>query len=234
MTLNPKYLKGCVLGLDFEERSGNKVYDLSGNNNDGTIYGAQWANGKIGYGLKFDGVDDYIEIPHSSSLDLTDELTLMAWIYPESWVRPGTTEESIIIAKFYQYWTMFRNPGGLRFRVYEGGTAYEIYTNTNLMELNNFYLIAIVFKRPSVYFYINKTKYGPYTFDHSADKSTNPVRIGTWGLTTYNYKGIIDYVRIFNRALTQKEVLEHYYYGIMCSAVKIPSPYVWKPIPRVL
>jgi len=34
------------------------------------------------YGLEFDGVDDYIEIPHDASLDDFDELSITLWMYP--------------------------------------------------------------------------------------------------------------------------------------------------------
>ena len=55
--------------------------DLSGNGNDGTIYnGASYVSGKINQGLSFDGIDDYVSIPHSTSLDITDKITLEAWV----------------------------------------------------------------------------------------------------------------------------------------------------------
>lgn len=46
----------------FDEGSGTTVYDSSGNENDGTIYGAKWVDGVSGKAVSFDG-KDYIEIP---------------------------------------------------------------------------------------------------------------------------------------------------------------------------
>ena len=162
------------------------------------------------YALSFDGVNDYVEVPHSNSLQLTSEMTLMAWIYPKSWVKPGTADESVIIAKYYQYWMMFNNPGGLRFRIHDGTHLYEACTPTNLMSLNNWYFIAATFDRPTVYIYINNVRYGPYTLNYSAWQRTNPVRVGAWTPTLNQIYGLIGEARIYSRALSQDEILWNY------------------------
>ena len=48
--------------------------------NDGIIHGAVQAGGKYGNCLKFDGTDDYVEVPDSPSLHLPEGLTVAAWI----------------------------------------------------------------------------------------------------------------------------------------------------------
>jgi hypothetical protein len=88
---------GLVGYWNFEEGSGQTVYDRSGNGNSGTL-GASTAvgkddpvftpghdsNGPGGTGLQFDGVDDYVEVSDSDSLDVNGNLTITAWIYPNS------------------------------------------------------------------------------------------------------------------------------------------------------
>ncbi len=44
----------------FDEGTGNKVKDLSGNGNDGTISGAKWVDGKFGKALEFHGDGDQV------------------------------------------------------------------------------------------------------------------------------------------------------------------------------
>ena len=46
----------------FDEGSGNTLEDSSGNDHDGTIYGATWVTGYSGYALDFDGVNDYVKL----------------------------------------------------------------------------------------------------------------------------------------------------------------------------
>ncbi len=53
--------------------------DSSPNENHGTIYGATWVDLNIGNALSFDGIDDYVNIPDSNSLDIVGSITLEAW-----------------------------------------------------------------------------------------------------------------------------------------------------------
>jgi len=61
-------------------KGGDHLHDFSPNKNHGTINGAVWKDGRYGWGLKFDGVDDYVEVPDSASLDIPDEITMTAWM----------------------------------------------------------------------------------------------------------------------------------------------------------
>ena len=88
-------IEGLVLYLPFDEGSGNTIKNLSGNHNDGTINGAEWVkDGKIGAALSFDA-GDYVEIPHSQSLSITDEITVMAWTN----MRANASGEMAIVSK---------------------------------------------------------------------------------------------------------------------------------------
>jgi hypothetical protein len=50
---------------------------------DGTISGASWtSSGYDGNALTFDGVDDWVTVADDAALDLTDGMTLAAWVYP--------------------------------------------------------------------------------------------------------------------------------------------------------
>jgi len=43
---------------------------------------ARIVTGKFGAALSFDGINDWVTVPDSPSLDLTTGMTLDAWIYP--------------------------------------------------------------------------------------------------------------------------------------------------------
>jgi len=67
----------------FDEGSGDVVKDFSGNGNNGKIFEAEWAPGMFGDALKFDGIAgkaDYVEVPGSASLEITESLTIEAWV----------------------------------------------------------------------------------------------------------------------------------------------------------
>lgn len=82
-----------VLLYTFETGAGNTVKDLSGNKNDGELMGPKWGEGNPGGGLVFEGNGprDFVEIPDSESLDLTEGLTVEMWMYLEAWSTAGGT-----------------------------------------------------------------------------------------------------------------------------------------------
>src|SRR5208282_5227119 len=74
---------GLVAAYSFNEYTGSTVYDSSGNGNNGTISGAIWATaGKYGDDLWFTGANSLVTVNNSSSLDLTNGMTLEAWVNP--------------------------------------------------------------------------------------------------------------------------------------------------------
>ena len=74
---------GLVASYDFDAGSGSVLADRSGNGNNGVLSGATWSkSGKYGGALTFDGVDDWVTVADSSSLDLTKGMTIEAWVNP--------------------------------------------------------------------------------------------------------------------------------------------------------
>ncbi|MEW6069899.1 MAG: DUF2341 domain-containing protein [Candidatus Thermoplasmatota archaeon] len=70
----------------FDEGSGATVHDDSVNYNNGSIIGTpSWTAGKYGSALYFDGAkNQYVEVPTSSSLNITSAITIEAWALLES------------------------------------------------------------------------------------------------------------------------------------------------------
>ncbi len=81
----PRAKSGLVAAYGFDEGTGTVVTDSSGNGNTGTIAGATWTTaGKYGVGaLSFNGTTARVTVPDAPSLDLTDALTLEAWVLPD-------------------------------------------------------------------------------------------------------------------------------------------------------
>src|SRR5262245_30825397 len=71
---------GLVASFGFDEGSGTTVNSSAGSGMNGTISGATCVAGKSGNALSFDGVDDWVTVPHSTALDLTTGMTLEAWV----------------------------------------------------------------------------------------------------------------------------------------------------------
>ncbi|MHC4494259.1 MAG: LamG domain-containing protein [Planctomycetota bacterium] len=66
-----------------DQGSGTLAVDVSGNGNEGTLKGdPKWALGQIGGALELDG-DDYVECGNSGILNITEQITLAAWVKPD-------------------------------------------------------------------------------------------------------------------------------------------------------
>jgi hypothetical protein len=83
----------------FDEGSGNTAFDSSGNDYDGTIYGASWTTGYSGYALDFDGTDDYITLDDYSQnflgFNKTDDVNISFYF------RASSTSLGIIYSISY-------------------------------------------------------------------------------------------------------------------------------------
>jgi Concanavalin A-like lectin/glucanases superfamily len=73
---------GLVAAYAFDEGAGASVADGSGHGNVGAVSGATWTRGRYGNALSFDGADDIVRVPPSTSLDVGSEVTLSAWVRP--------------------------------------------------------------------------------------------------------------------------------------------------------
>jgi parallel beta-helix repeat protein len=72
---------GLVSCWHFDEGSGNIAYDTSGNGNDGTINGASWTTGISGTALDYDGINNFVEVDDSSTLNFGEgDFSICAWI----------------------------------------------------------------------------------------------------------------------------------------------------------
>ena len=85
---------GLVLALGFDETTGAAVTDASGQGNHGTISGAtRTTAGRFGGALSFDGVNDWVTVADAASLDLTNRLTIEAWVFPTAL----NSEETVVL-----------------------------------------------------------------------------------------------------------------------------------------
>ena len=84
-----------VAAYGFHAGSGTAVADSSGRNNNGTHANAAWtAAGRNGGGMTFNGTSSLVTVPDSATLDLTNGMTLEAWVRPTAL---GTTWRTVML-----------------------------------------------------------------------------------------------------------------------------------------
>ncbi len=68
-----------VVAYSFEDN----VQDVSGSGLDGTVWGNPFfVDGFVGKALSFDGVNDYVEVGNNAAFDITEQITISAWVNP--------------------------------------------------------------------------------------------------------------------------------------------------------
>jgi hypothetical protein len=76
--------------------------DASSNGNNASIQGATFtSNGKFGGALLFDGINDDARVPDSASLDISQAITIAAWINPQSLANSSSQDR--VVAKLSAY-----------------------------------------------------------------------------------------------------------------------------------
>jgi hypothetical protein len=215
---------GLVGYWAFDEGSGTSARDGSGSNNHGTLMGnPQWVDGHISKALRFDGVDDWVEVPHRAILTVNKEVTVSAWIYAQRHTGPGGESWQGILAKgesprSYSLYTEVS--GALHFSTAGVGTL-----STTTVPLNQWVHVAAMVQNGQHKYYINGepagTAGGGITLPGAAD--TYSVMIGRTHEAAREFLGVIDEVRIYDRSLTAEQV-RGLFNGIAPSWLKAENP----------
>jgi hypothetical protein len=195
--------------------------------NDGEIRGATWIpDGRFDNALSFDGVDDYVQVPHSESLAITGSLTLEAWIYPRDIFSmaygplPNHQGEVIVrkdgsyVLYFYCEYGESGSEGtcGLDFFLYAGGGMRLGCPITRFQE-NRWQHVVATYDGSQARIYLNGELCSSQVFIGGIAPSSADLAIGSTSVDDSRrmfFNGAIDEVRILNRALTAEEIRADY------------------------
>jgi hypothetical protein len=196
---------GLVSAYSFNEGSGTVLTDVSGNSNNGTINAATWsAAGRYGSALSFNGTTSRVDIPDSASLHLATNMTI------EAWVRPTTlTSWRTVLMK--------EQSSGLSYSLYANGDtnrpSAHVYLSsendtrgTAQLAVNTWTHLAATYDGSALRLYVNGTQASSRTLGGAIQVSTAALRIGGNSIWGEYFSGLIDEVRIYNRALTAAEI----------------------------
>ncbi len=199
-----------VAHWDFDEGKGDVLHDRSGNGNHGSIHGATWIRCGSGYALKFDGVDDYVDCGTGASLDLTGPITLQAFFQPTAANRgePG------IVGKFFESYAISYY-GSAYFYISSGGNNVSVPTT-----MGQWMHVAATFDGTTMRMYVNgiemcskKSRFEQ--INHGKNFFIGCI-VGDPGAGDINlrktafFPGLIDSVRVHNRVLSEREIIECY------------------------
>jgi len=197
---------GLVLALDAANHksypgSGTVWRDLSGEGNDGTLTnGPTFSDGAI----VFDGVDDYINIIDSSTLDGFSSVTFEAWVKPNN-----SASYRRIYDKNYNNAYNFSISNTHTFYIYING-SYSVSTVT--VDNTQWNHLVATYNNVSAIFYKNGIAVTTNAFSQGAvGTNSDDLRIGTnYNSTSSQFNGHIGLCKIYSKALTSQEVQQNY------------------------
>jgi fibronectin type 3 domain-containing protein len=196
---------GLVAAYGFEQTAGTSVTDSSGKGSTGTLAGATWAaDGKSGRALSFDGVNDIVTVPDSNLLDLGPGMTL------EAWVKPTTVSD-------WRTVVLKERPGQLTYSLYasgEGGRPMaEIATGVQrdargaaALQVGVWTHLAATYDKSTLKLYVNGTLVSSTAVTGTLLNSTGALKIGGNAVWGEYFGGLIDDVRLYERALSAAEI----------------------------
>jgi len=198
---------GLVLGLHFENDTGigednTHVVDYSPIGNDGTkTGGGQYFNGIYGGFLN----NSCVYIPDDNSLDVTDEMTMSIWM---NWNSNSVTNYLAQKGDGDRYDFLFYGSGGgkLNFYTTPGGG----FTSNSMLNDSTWHSLIVTSNAST-----GKKIYIDGVYETSGGAITISTGVGGLGIGcdsigVFGFPGAFDEFRLYNRTLTEEEVLDLY------------------------
>jgi parallel beta-helix repeat protein len=196
---------GLVAHWKFDEGKGTAAADSSGNGNKGALIGRPvWTTGKIGNALSFDGINDNVTVADSNSLDLTSSFTLSAWVNPAS----TFTDFRSILIKNYKYYIYASVAGYCGDGSPLGGfseTTDRTVCQPSPLPVNTWTHLAVTYNGSTLTLYRDGVAVATSNASGAPSPTTGTLQIGGSQFGEY-FKGLIDEVRIHNKALSATEI----------------------------
>jgi len=190
-----------------DEGSGTIAHDSSGNGNDGTFNGdPQWVAGHLGGALEFDGAGDYLDCGNDPSLDLT-KWTIAFWLnINENKDYSGFVIKGVDNAENYE--VLAYGAANFHFPMSNtDGARVYVNTATGVTVVGEWAHFAFSYdSAEGRRFYKDGSLIFEDTESSTPQTTAAPLIIGNEGGTSRFVNGIMDDIRIYNRALTEAEI----------------------------
>jgi hypothetical protein len=209
---------GLIAYWNFDETQGTELADQSGKGNHGVLNNftaIPGVAGTVGGALDFDGLDDFIVVPHSSGLDLTDQGTISVWINPRAHGSIGGLGR--IVRKSVNYDLTLTTAGGGTLLFYGiNKTAY--YAPNAAVTLDSWQHVAIVLKDGLIQYYKDGQALGAPIPGFLGETVPDPLIIGNFQsdlVISRLYDGLMDEIGIWSRALTPGDIAGIFQNGLV-------------------
>lgn len=209
----------CPSGMVSYWRADGDATDSYGDNDGALMNGATaTATGQVGQAFSFDGGNDYVRIPNSNNLNFIEAVTAEAWVKPNGnpWRYQMLLEKGTWAGNAAWFFFIHRYEGYLHYNFgigIPGGIEFKNCPMIGDLEDGVWSHIVGTYDRQNIKFYVNGVLNNQVAW-------TEPIRLNPYVLSIgvdgsrWHYKGDVDEVAIYNRALTADEIQQHYQNGL--------------------
>ena len=199
--------EGLVARWAFDEGGGSLVRDAVGESH-GRLHGCTFEPCGEGYALRLDGVSDYVDFGDPPALAPTDAFALEAWVYPEA--APAAGEAGIIGKTYGDYVLTYYTDG----KCYWYGGSGGRHASGNLT-LGAWHHVVATFGDDALRLYIDGELIASARNDQPVLRNSVAFAMGTsLGGDEFtkgaHFRGMLDDVSVYRRALTADEVKRRY------------------------
>ena len=222
---SPKIVtSGLTLCLDaankvsYPSPDDSRWYDLSGNNNRGTLTNGPTFSNLNGGCIVFDGTDDYVNIPYNVNLNPTTNVSVSVWsrlTVSDSSIRNPIELSASADELYYILWRGDLSPKRWTFGIRQSNNTYaETQSTDTNFSINTWYNLTLVANSSTglVSLYINGILDGSIAYNGTLKQNAAAtLSIGSDpGVARRYWQGNISNAQIYNRALTATEILQNY------------------------
>ena len=197
---------GCAFAIDFKKKDGGSFMSDDVFGHLCTNYGSKWQLD----GRYFDGVDDYMDC--GENVRPVSAVSVSARLKPIAFQQYGT---AISAGRSGGYMLFYPSDPDVKFYVYT--TAWQSISIPQAdISLNNWHQFILTYDQTNLKIFMNGVEKGSIPLSGNITYDGKPCIIGGYVSATPPYapsayfKGLIDEVRIYNRALTAEEIKAHW------------------------
>lgn len=169
----------------------------------------------------FDGTNDYVRVANASALSPTAQVSVEAWIRPDT--IPAAGSFTSVVTKPEAYSLQFNGPK-LEFTVMRNTTRYRTQAAAGAIVAGQTYHVVGSYDGARTHLYVNGTEVASIALTGAVGSSTSALNFGSWSGTTERFTGTIDEVAVYRTALSAARVQAHRSAGVTAPNAAVTAP----------
>jgi hypothetical protein len=198
------------------ETSGATAADAAGSNPGGYHGGALLGQASLlatdltNKAVRFDGANDYVDIPSSAALKPTAKVSVEAWIKPKALPAAG---DFVSIASKAESYSLQLNGPLLELTIIQSGSRRRVQAPAGAIAAGQVYHVVGTYDGSTERLYVNGAEVASAPLSGTITTNSSSLDIGSWSEGSEDFNGTIDEVAVYAAALSPARVAAHWQAG---------------------